>query len=64
MCYADAFLMTLVSLKDFIPEVQETTPKVSDLFRMMTVLRNVTTHRAVVSRGSPMLMINRDISVV
>ena len=63
MCYADAFLMTLVSLKDFIPEVQETTLKVSDLFRMMTVLRNVTTHRAVVSVGSPMLMINRDISV-
>jgi len=63
MCYADAFLMSIISLKDFIPEVQETALKASDLFRMMTVLRNVTTHRAVVSMGSPMLMINRDISV-
>jgi hypothetical protein len=63
MCYADAFLMSIISLKDFVPEVQETALKASDLFRMMTVLRNVTTHRAVVSMGSPMLMINRDISI-
>jgi hypothetical protein len=63
MCYADAFLMSLVSLKDAVPETQEMALKGSDLFRMMTVLRNVTVHRAVVSTRSPLLMINREINV-
>jgi hypothetical protein len=63
MCYVDAFLMSIVSLKEIVPKVQEIALKGNDLFRMMTVLRNVTAHRAVVSMGSPLLMINRDISI-
>ena len=61
MCYADAFLMTLVSLKDLVSPDQKKALNGSDLFRMMTVLRNVTVHQAVVSKGSPLNMIVRDI---
>ena len=63
MCYADAFLMSLVSLRDVVTEAQELALKGSDLFRMVTVLRNVTIHRAVVSARSPLLMINREINI-
>jgi hypothetical protein len=63
MCYADAFLMMLVSLRDFVPQAQKNALNGSDLFRMMTVLRNVTVHRAVVAKGSPLAMIVRDIHI-
>jgi hypothetical protein len=52
MCYADAFLMMIVSLKDFVTTDQQKALKNNDLFRMITVLRNVTVHRAVVSTAS------------
>jgi hypothetical protein len=55
--------MSLVSLKDVVPEPQELALKGSDLFRTVTVLRNVTVHRSVVSARSPLLMINREINI-
>jgi hypothetical protein len=61
MCHADGFLMTLVSLKDLMHADQKTVLNGSDLFRMLTVLRNVTVHQAVVSKGSPLNMLVRDI---
>ena len=63
VCYADAFLMTIVSLKDFVTTDQRDGLKNSDLFRMITVLRNVTVHQAVVSTASPLTMINRNINL-
>ena len=63
MCYADAFLMFLVSLKHHVTAAQEDALKNSDLIRMMTMLRNVTVHQAVVSTASPLIMINRIISI-
>ncbi len=61
MCYADAFLMSIVSLKDLMR------PKPlfnkSDTFRFVTVMRNVTVHQAVVSGSSPLLMVNKIIVV-
>jgi hypothetical protein len=63
MCYADAFLMMIVSLKDLATTDQQEALKNSDLFRMITVLRNVTVHRAVVSTASPLTMINRNIAL-
>jgi hypothetical protein len=44
MCHADGFLMTLVSLKELVNADQEMALNGSDLFRMMTVVRNVTVH--------------------
>ena len=61
MCHADGFLMTLVSLKDLVPADRKMALIGSDLFRMMTVLRNVTVHQAIVSKGSPLNMLVRDI---
>jgi hypothetical protein len=63
ICFADAFLMTLVSLKDLVPASKQDSLKGSDLFRMIAVLRNVTVHRAVVSLNSPLLMVNRNITL-
>jgi hypothetical protein len=62
MCYADAFLTLLVSLKDHVTSAQKAALNNNDLFRMMTVLRNVTVHQAVVSTASPLTMINRNIT--
>ena len=61
VCYVDAFLMCIVSLKDLT--AKKTTLNACDLFRLMVVMRNLTAHKAVVSSQSPMLMINRDIAV-
>jgi len=63
MCYADAFLMMIVSLKDLVTTDQREALKNSDLFRMITVLRNVTVHQAVISTASPLTMINRNITL-
>jgi hypothetical protein len=54
MCHADGFLMALVSLKDLVNADQKIALKGSDLFRMITVVRNVTVPAAVVPRGSPL----------
>jgi hypothetical protein len=63
MCYADAFLMSLVSLKDVVNGDQREPLKNGELFCMMTVLRNVTVHQAVVSKSSPFIMTNRNITL-
>src|SRR5262249_38414372 len=61
MCYADAFLMALVSLKDLID------PKPAfhknDAFRFLTVMRNITVHEAAAAATSPLLMVNKIVAV-
>jgi len=61
MCYADAFLMSIVSVRDLTGLRSQMSA--SDLFRFIIVMRNVTVHQAVVSGSSPLQMVNRIISV-
>jgi hypothetical protein len=52
-----------VSLQDPVNADQKMALNGSELFRMMTVVRNVHVHQAVVSKASPLNMLVRDISV-
>jgi hypothetical protein len=61
MCYVDAFVTALVSLKD-LTGLRSQLNAIS-VFRFLVVMRNITAHQAVVSGSSPVSMVARDISV-
>jgi hypothetical protein len=60
-CFADAFLMAVVSLKDLTDKRSQL--NAIDEFRLMTVMRNVTVHKIVAASPSTTGMVSRDISV-
>ena len=61
MCYVDAFLTAIVSVKDLTSLRSQL--NASDAFRFIVVMRNITAHQAVVSVASPVSMVVRDIHV-
>src|SRR5208337_260104 len=61
MCYVDAFLTAIVSVKDLTSLRSQL--NASDAFRFIVVMRNITAHQAVVSVASSVSMVVRDIHV-
>jgi hypothetical protein len=59
MCYVDAFLTAIVSLRDLTGRKDDF--NASSLFLFIVVLRNITAHQAVVSAGTPTSMVVRDL---